>query len=139
MLLLILISLFKLFHVLGPWYTMFLFKSFKLMLGIWCLRLFSSYSLFLMLKEDLIVSVMLSYVNCHMKLLIVKNLCLSKSKTFNSWNNGSVGWLRFLNKIFLTAFCKFFLSVLNYWVLHFPKLGVHNLCVVEQKLSQSVT
>ena len=44
-----------------------------------------------------------------MKLLIVKILCLSKSKTFNSWNNGSVGWLQFLNKIFLTAFCKFFL------------------------------
>ena len=109
MLFLFSMSFFKLFHILGPWYTMFLFKSSKLILGTWHLRLFSPYSLFLMLKEDLIVSGILSYVNCHMKLLIVKNLCLSKSKTFNSWNNGSVGWLRFLNKIFLTAFCKFFL------------------------------
>ena len=44
-----------------------------------------------MLKEDLIVSGILPYVNCHMKLLIVKNLCLSKSKIFNSWNNRPVG------------------------------------------------
>ena len=133
MLFLFLMSFFKLFHILGPWYTMFLFKSSKLILGTWYLRSFSPYSLFLMLKENLIVSGIFSYVNCHVKLLIVKSLCLSKSKTFNSWSNGSVGWLRFLYKIFLTAFCKFFWWALNYWLLHFLKLGLHNLCVVEQK------
>ena len=85
-----------------------------------------------MLKEDLIVSGILPYVTCHMKLLIVKNLCLSKSKIFNSWNNGPAGWLQFLNKISLTVFCNFFLWVLNYWALDFPKLGVHNPCMIEQ-------
>ena len=60
-----------------------------------------------MLKEDLIVSGILLHVNCRMKLLLLK-ICLSKSKIFNSSNNGSVGWVRFLNKIFLTAFCNFF-------------------------------
>ena len=28
---------------------------------------------------------------------ICRNIVKSKCKTFNSWNNGSVGWLRFLN------------------------------------------
>ena len=56
MLFLVLMLFFKLFHILGPWYTMFLCKSSELILGIWYLGLFSLQSLFLMLKEDLIVS-----------------------------------------------------------------------------------